>query len=926
MALNIYDKNGILKLTIPPEDSSTHQHGIQEDNVLNLSFTIPDYVIFDVNDYVEFDGARYWIIEQYVPAQKSTLEWSYSSKFYGIESLIARGLVLKLVDKEMQPVFALTAPAYQHMTLMVDNVNRVFGTTDFKVGDVVATDNIHIDYNSTYISDALSQLADKTGTEWWFDNGFTMNLARCEHGAEITLGYRNGLTKLERTTANNVKFFTRLYPLGSTRNIDYSTYGHSRLQLPNGQKFVEQNVEQYGIIEHSEESAFSYIYPRRVGKISAVRSEEKTGQDGNPFKIYYFKDNEIPFDPNDYEIGGLVKQITFASGELNGREFEVNYNSNTKEFEIITQFPDESTQLPNDILIPIVDDDYILWNIKMPEVYYSLAEQEFKEAVDAYMAENDRDKSVYKAPTDYIDIAARGIKLTIGQRVRLESDQYFPVNGYRSGRITKITRKINNPTQMDIEISDVLSKGKITTLENSVSEIRTIIENTRAGLPQIIKSWESTPPADTNLFSALRSMTEFLNKKTDDKAAGLITFLKGAEFGKFIKSMIAGAGAGIDANGNMQVESIEVRSYMKVLELIYNRLSAMEGDYVFTESGTTERIEKIDETTYRLTIRKQWENDFTAFKEGDVLRGIVNTLLSSTKEYYTAWMRVLNVNTTANTITVSVYPGEQVPAGINFPPTELMVLQRWGNAFDTTRQSTWYLSSTEGRIVWLTGVTKPILEESNYGSFYGLPVKLSIFEGKPIDYNAPYLYVKGLAVQDLIRVDYLGNTIKDFRDRGFWQANPAEPYRNTSTLQDDAWHLGAKWRCLVDQTTQEPKWNSTDWVQIEGSKDITCELYPTNGEYFYADDVDFVLRWDVKYGYININSDIQIGDVEWTRDSGDVTSDNLWAVKHTGSHNDIHITNEDVGMNFNENGVTFKVRIFVRDGATITSIEQEFKI
>ena len=85
------------------------------------------------------------------------------------------------------------------------------------------------------------------------------------------------------------------------------------------------------------------------------------------------------FDPNDYEIGGKVKRVSFQErselaglgDEENGTYyFEVNFNSDTREFEIITIWPyDDDTQLPNDTLIPKVGDKYILWNIRMPDEY-----------------------------------------------------------------------------------------------------------------------------------------------------------------------------------------------------------------------------------------------------------------------------------------------------------------------------------------------------------------------------------------------------------------------------------------------------------------------------------------------------------------------------------------------------------------------------
>ena len=59
--------------------------------------------------------------------------------------------------------------------------------------------------------------------------------------------------------------------------------------------------------------------------------------------------------------------------------FEVNFNSSTREFEIITIWPyDNDMQLPGDKLIPKVGDKYILWNLRMPDEYYAFAEEEFR--------------------------------------------------------------------------------------------------------------------------------------------------------------------------------------------------------------------------------------------------------------------------------------------------------------------------------------------------------------------------------------------------------------------------------------------------------------------------------------------------------------------------------------------------------------------
>ena len=559
MELKVYNRKSVLKLTVSPSENSTRQKRLMGDHVLGLSFTAFECVPLEVYDYVDFEGVRFWITEEYAPKQTSTVEWEYDCKFYGIESLMRQALVLKLVDGENDPIFSLTAPAREHMALIVANINRQMGTTDWKVGEVLSTENLTLDYEGTYCDEALSMLADVAKTEFWTD-GMTVNLCRCEYGDEAVLGYDNGLVSLERDSADNVKFFTRLFPIGSTRNIDPEEYGYSRLQLPSRRSYVEQNTQQ-GIVEHYERDAFSGIYPRRIGTLSSVRSEQHTGEDGEPFTIYYVKDTSLTFDPNSYEIGGLVKQMTFQSGELNGRDFEVNYDTKKREFEIITQWPyDDDTQLPGGLLIPKVGDEYILWNIRMPKEYYTLAEQEFAEAVDEYLLEHDQDRYVYKGRTDYVEVARRGLTLDVGRRVRLESNEYFPGTGYRTSRITSISQSVQYPSEIDIEVSDVLGKGALEKIDEELGEVRHYAKTASAGLPDIVRSWENTPASDFNLFSAKRSRKEFLNKRENDTAQGLITFEQGLRLGGF-KSGIAGGE--IDAAGNAELLSVVVRSLLR---------------------------------------------------------------------------------------------------------------------------------------------------------------------------------------------------------------------------------------------------------------------------------------------------------------------------------------------------------------------------
>ncbi|MFK2214542.1 hypothetical protein ACIXJN_06590 [Bacteroides fragilis] len=567
MLLTVYDSNRQAKAVLSPDDSSTQVKAIQSDNVLTLSFTLYEYVALEVNDYVDFEGERYWLQERYLPDERNTQEWKYDVKFYGIESLMRRFLVLNVVDGDPEPVFTLTAPPREHMALIVKSINDgMGGVTDWKVGRVEGTGNVVIDYEGKYCPDALKELAGKVpGAEWWVE-GQTVNLCRCEHGEEVSLAYGKGLAELSRDKADGAKFYTRLFPIGSSQNIDPEKYGHSRLQLPDGAKYVDVNTEKYGIHHHYEKDAFADIYPRRVGTVTSVRSAQVTDEDGHPFVIWYFRDDTLNFDPNTYELAGKVKRVSFQEGgELAGLGeeedgtyyFEVNFDSDTREFEIITIWPyDDNTQLPGGNLIPKTGDRYILWNIRMPDEYYALAEEEYLTAVNKYNAENAIDVSVYKGPTDHVYVERNKIDLYPGRRVRLESTEYFPETGFRSSRITKITRKVALPSQVDLEIGDALSTGVMESLKGSIEEVRNYTKTAGSNLPDIIRSWDNTLPTDNNLFSARRSQAEHLSKKKADRAKKKITFEEGIGIGQE-------ENGGIDGKGNAELLTLVVREFLR---------------------------------------------------------------------------------------------------------------------------------------------------------------------------------------------------------------------------------------------------------------------------------------------------------------------------------------------------------------------------
>ena len=464
--------------------------------------------------------------------------------------------------------------------------------------------------------------------------------------------------------------------------------------------------------------------------------------------------------------------------------------------------------------------------------------------------------------------------------------------------------------------------GKLVINDKQITDVARQVDD-----GNFVESDENLPTTKLLMGKYLDELRKrLLSKDREDQTEFLL------KFGDFIDSMIAGKGAGIFPDGRGQFEKLEVRSAMIVKELIYNRWFAQEGNVTYSEAGTIERIELLEDGTYDLYLRRRWDNDITAFKEQDVSYGSVNNL-NSTGEYYDSWFRVLSVMQAENKLNVILYPDEEVPGGKNYPPAVSMVITRRGNAVDEERQGFWYISSYEGCICMLDGVTKPVLEESNYSIIIGKLKRLELFDNLPINYRQSYVYCRGIAIQDLMRIDYQGVVVVQLNDRGFWSLEVAQsenPYTVGKETVDTVWHYGCRWKCLVTGTTDEPRYASTGWAMIEGNPEFTIDIDSENGWQFDGSQLQegVVFTTLTVTGQLynrDVTDSILDTDVSWTRDTGNVSEDNAWAIKRADAGKSLTLTVDDLGIEFGRTKTvcTFKARALLRDGQTFEVAENE---
>lgn len=486
--------------------------------------------------------------------------------------------------------------------------------------------------------------------------------------------------------------------------------------------------------------------------------------------------------------------------------------------------------------------------------------------------------------------------------------------------------------------------------------------------PYVIQTSDPTEPSDTNVFSALRVLAEilrseqnaeekFLRKDRPDSTPYLLKLLGGGHVGESVDSFIAGKGTILDPNGRIQTDRIEVRQSMTVMELIINEITAMAGDFSFSDCGHIEAVEAVDKEadTYKLYIRKETDSDLTTLGVDDICYSIVNNLRTGGTDYFTSWMRVLTKNVNENSLTVVLYPDSEVPGGMNFAPVAGYNLARRGNAImpaegeaDNQRAQSWLLSSREGRIMFLQNVYKPILEDYCYALTIGKLPGLKALEKLPVSTEDVGIVAQTLIAENFYQFDYNGDVVNRLVDRGAWSAETAagaSPYRfsthtagnpdgTTYTVleQHVVQHYGCTWGCLIDKTTDEPAWNSPGWVMREGDPNYYLQFNLPTDYTVRVGQVNLTLEAWVRHGNRDITTALMAAtgtEVEWLRDTGDIPSDNGWSPQYVnGQKNVILIDNSDAhgvgtGFGYSYRTVTFTCRIFIPVGEGQTGLLAE---
>lgn len=901
-------------MDISPNPSSVLTEEVGGECSVSLSFMQPVFRKLDVGDYIEVSGTRYTIRSPYRPKQKNTQAYEYSVKLYApIHE--AEDTLMLFTKGESTSEFSYDGSPREHLQLWVDNMNRRAGSKVWSIGTVITADNQVIDYRNMKCWEAAfgsSGIAATFGTEMWAD-GFVINLCRAERGEQVELGYMKGLTNLSQEENGELRFFTRLFPLGSTRNINASTYGSSRLQLPSRAKYVDKNADLYGIIEDTEESAFADIYPKYTGSVASVRTEEKTNEDGRKYTVYFFKDSGMDWNPEDCQIAGLDFMLRFQTGELAGRgndegSFQAAWHKDTKEWEIINVYPDESTQLPGGAIIPKPGDKYIPWNFALPQAYITAAEKAYEKAVNDYLAAYSFDTNKYNGTTDRNYIERNGTSLMLGQNVRLLSDKYF-TSGHKDTRIIKVVRKLNDLSQATITCADEVGAGWKSSVDNSLSSLRyEVARQAEQYVYDVIKSFEGKTPSDKNIFSALKSLKTHLRKDVPDSTRHLLSLLDGAVFGKDgFASGLTGFGAKIDKDGYGEMRGLRLWEWLEVPELRYNRVEAVAGikwrspGMGIIESCQPDQSPEGELLGTGIVQLKLEDGELGMVVLDDIALGIYHfgderdAMLDkddskgnfAVKGFATTYFRITGVSGKDNkTFTYSLRPGYTVH------PQPQMHFVCYGNFTDESRQSSVYETRTYTRMLWKQNTWE--IGKKNIALQQGDLTNLNIhgmnMQGYSMYINS--VYFTGTVTQ--VKPD--GTPVRVANDRGAWQAGKYDYYDRVS-------HNGCLWLCVNEKgTDSEPTEGNADWLKqvdkgadgTEGSSPVMLAITSSKGVLFQGGVQETLLTATAYRDNLDITAKIPPSRFSWTRTSSNTEDDKLWNSTHRNVGRSITIDADDV--------------------------------
>ena len=453
----------------PISSESYHEAKVGAVSTLVVETTSDKAIAFPLGTYCTWRGEKFAL---YTPAEVvkvSEREYRYTLTLSGEGQQLALSKFKFIVanPEDVRLSFTLTGKP----RFFLEQILRSL-PAGFSIGACLEAEAQAISFKHEDCLSALSRVAEAFKTEWHI-TGKTLNLGKVvgNKAGAVTLSYGKGKGLLSGLTASNDSEKSpvgKLFIQGTERNIDPTKYGAKSLHLPKGRTLAYegrtyvvsadgQSLSVSGLsTDGRKEDSFdgTNIYPQRVGVVSSV----VVTPNGN----YDIVDKDNPVDYSQYRIAGEKATITFQTGRLAGRTFDIaqdkdvlKYDHATKRFQLVS-VEEDGMKLPEPkVFYPAVGDKYAVFGVRLPDEYITKAETELLNASVRYFHEALQPKVTYKAELDGLyaqkNWGALAPKLAIGAYVRLV-DTSLDIDDHV--RITAIRTKLSQQYKPQITLSN----------------------------------------------------------------------------------------------------------------------------------------------------------------------------------------------------------------------------------------------------------------------------------------------------------------------------------------------------------------------------------------------------------------------------------------------------------------------------------------
>lgn len=491
--ISIYDINNNLLLSTEVSDDSYVFSELKGERYAFIRFSLPTYTAIPVGSYFYFLGIKYILYAPHNITIVNRANFEYEATFYDSSHLLKIVKMRDIVQAQNGTFggsnrisFDFTARPQEHLKMIVDCLNKraeEWNTATWSITGCINDTEKLITYDSTYCWDALLDLAEAFNTEFVvLNNEIYFGKAEFykESPVQLSYGKGNGLVSGVKRTNEGDAEIGILYVQGGDRNIIQSDYGNKYLLLPpagtgigyDGQFFnlepgYEETKAKFYVVSsdrlyireagdlnvhgqwREDTIDCSGIYPSHTCTVSAVSVDTQgcynvTLSQADSAVAPYFVNNRIP---DTYET------IVFQTGELAGREFQVNPLNGGMTLQIIEADMD-GVSMPSGSFIPAVGDTLNVYNITLPQQYVTDAQVEmFKKAV-RYMYEKGRQKVNIDCRVDRVWLSNHEElrwRFVAGGYVSWTDDDVQPTA--LSMRIMSVKNNINNFNDMEVKLS-----------------------------------------------------------------------------------------------------------------------------------------------------------------------------------------------------------------------------------------------------------------------------------------------------------------------------------------------------------------------------------------------------------------------------------------------------------------------------------------